>query len=78
MSACGRSTGRAGNDGNEKVGIIDQYRRNTMSRYKRILGPQLLARSWSGQQTEARIGCAILNRMMQLGKPQTVRVEVCA
>ena len=50
---------------------------STMSRYKRILGPQLLARSWSGQQTEARIGCAILNRMMQLGKPQTVRVEVC-
>lgn len=51
---------------------------STMSRYKRILGPQLLARSWSGQQTEARIGCAILNRMMQLGKSQTVRVEVCA
>ena len=51
---------------------------STMSRYKRILGPQLLARSWPGQQTEARIGCAILNRMIQLGKPQTVRVEVCA
>ena len=49
-----------------------------MSRYKRILGPQLLARSWPGQQTEARIGCAVLNRMIQLGKPQTVRVEVSA
>ena len=49
-----------------------------MSRYKRILGPPLLACSWSGRQTEARIGCAILNRMMQLGKSQTVRVEVCA
>lgn len=51
---------------------------STMSRYKRILGPQLLARSWSGQQTEARIGCAILNRMIHLGKPQTVRVEISA
>jgi hypothetical protein len=49
-----------------------------MARYKRILGPQLMARAWAGQQTEARIGCAILNRMIQLGKPKTVRVEVSA
>lgn len=76
---------------NERVGKIGRqgrkrwkresgyHRRNlaesSMARYKRILGPQLMARSWSGQQTEARIGCRILNRMIQLGKPETVRVE---
>jgi len=48
---------------------------SSMARYKRILGPQLMARSWPAQQTEARIGCAILNRMIQLGKSETVRVE---
>ena len=46
-----------------------------VSRYKRILGPQLAARSWAGQQTKARIGCVILNRMIHLGKPDTYRVE---
>ena len=45
------------------------------SRYKRILGPQLAARSWAGQQTKARIGCVILNRMIHLGKLDTYRVE---
>ena len=47
-----------------------------MARYKRILGPQLAARTWEGQQTEARIGCSIINRMIHLGKPQAYRVEI--
>ena len=47
-----------------------------MARYKRILGPQLAARTWEGQQTEARIGCSILNRMIHLGKPDSYRVEI--
>ena len=47
-----------------------------MARYKRILGAQLAARTWEGQQTEARIGCSIINRMIHLGKPQAYRVEI--
>ena len=45
-------------------------------RYKVILGPKLQARSWPGQQTEARIGCSTLNRMIHLGKPDSYKVEV--
>ena len=48
----------------------------SMARYKRILGPQLVARTWEGQQTEVRIGCSILNQMIHLGKPESYRVEL--
>ena len=34
----------------------------TMGRYKRIIGPQLRARSFAGQRTEAAIGVTVLNR----------------
>jgi len=37
----------------------------TMGRYKRIIGPQLRARSFAVQQTEAAIGVAVLNRMLE-------------
>ena len=47
-----------------------------MARYKRILRPQFAVRTWEGQQTEARIGCSILNRMIYLGKPDSYRVEI--
>ena len=47
-----------------------------MTRYNRILETHLAARSWEGQQTEARVGCRILNRMIHLGKPDSYRVEV--
>jgi IS5 family transposase len=45
----------------------------TMGRYKRIIGPQLRARSFAGQQTEAAIGVAVLNRMLGVGRPDSVR-----
>ena len=44
-----------------------------MSRYKRILGDHLHARKLSGQQAEAAIGVAILNRMIDAGRPDSVR-----
>ena len=47
-------------------------------RFKGILSSQLRARCGAGQQTEARIGCAILNRMLHLGKPETYKVEITA
>jgi transposase len=45
----------------------------TMGRYKRIIGPQLRARSFAGQRTEAAIGVAVLNRMLGAGRPDSVR-----
>ena len=44
-----------------------------MGRYKAIIGPRLRARSFSGQQTEAAVGVAILNRMFGAGRPKSVR-----
>ena len=44
-------------------------------RYKHLIGDKLKARSWINQQVESRLGCALLNRMIHLGKPQSYRVE---
>ena len=44
-------------------------------RYKHLIGGQLKARSEANQQVESRLGCAILNRMIHQGKPQSYRVE---
>ena len=45
-----------------------------MGRYKAIIGPRLRARSFSGQQDEAVVGVAILNRMLDAGRPDSVRL----
>ena len=44
-------------------------------RYKHLIGGTLKARTEANQQVESRIGCAILNRMIQQGKPQSERIE---
>jgi len=44
-----------------------------IGRYKNILGPRLRARKLVNQQVEARIGCAILNRMIHLAKPESYK-----
>ena len=58
--------------------VISGYTRqniaeNTMFRFK-LFGGQLWARNLATQRTEALVNCAVLNRMTQLGMPQTVRV----
>jgi hypothetical protein len=45
----------------------------TMGRYKTLTGPRLRARGFAGQQTEAAIGVAVLNRMLVAGRPDSVR-----
>jgi hypothetical protein len=45
-----------------------------MSRYKRILGNHLHARKLIGQQAEAAIGVAVLNRMIDAGRPDSVHI----
>ena len=44
-----------------------------MGRYKAIVGPSLRARSLSGQKVETAVGVAVLNRMLQSGRPDSVR-----
>jgi transposase len=45
----------------------------TMGRYKALIGPRLRARGFAGQQTEAAIGVAVLNRMLEAGRPDSIR-----
>ena len=48
------------------------YRRNpTSGRYKKILGDTLRARTLANQQTETRLGCAVLNQMLRCAKPES-------
>jgi hypothetical protein len=47
---------------------------NAFFRYKRILAVGLLARYGDGQSNEAMIGCHVLNRMAELGKPDSYPV----
>ena len=44
-------------------------------RYKTVIGRRLHARTLPNQQTEAKIGCNVLNRMTGLGMPMSVRVK---
>lgn len=49
-----------------------------MSRYKRTFGAQLLAHTLVRQKVEARTNCAILNRMADLGRPDSVKMQLTA
>ena len=51
---------------------------SAVSRYKRIFGPELLARTLHRQMVEAKTNCAILNRMTHLGMPESYKVEIAA
>jgi hypothetical protein len=46
-----------------------------MSRFKQILGARVRSRSEDGQTSEAMIGVNILNRMTELGMPESVAVR---
>ena len=45
-----------------------------MFRYKTIIGNTLSARKIENQQTEVRIGCKILNLVLQINKPKAIKV----
>lgn len=42
-----------------------------MSRFKRILGPTISARSFAGQMAEIKVRCTILNTLTKLGAPDS-------
>jgi transposase len=45
----------------------------TMGRYKALIGTRLSAREFAAQQTEVSIGVLVLNRMLDAGRPHSVR-----
>jgi len=45
-----------------------------MFRFKRLFTGHLWARGLATQRTEAVVKCAVLNRMSQLGMPETIRL----
>jgi hypothetical protein len=48
---------------------------NTFLRYKSIIGDRLRARHPESQEAEALIACNILNRMFELGRPNSFAVK---
>ncbi|WP_424139827.1 hypothetical protein [Roseomonas chloroacetimidivorans] len=45
----------------------------TTGRYKHLIGPKLRARSLPGQQGEVAIAVAVLNRVIRVARPISVR-----
>ena len=46
----------------------------TVGRYKAIIGPKLRGRSLPAQQGEAAMATEVLNRMIRVAKPVSIRV----
>lgn len=46
----------------------------TMMRYKKLVGEKLFNRKFINQKIESALGSLMLNRMLDLGKPISVRV----
>ena len=66
---------RAIDDSCNNAGYHRQSRvENTFFRYKSIIGDGLRARSPAGQGSEVVLGCEILNRMTELGRPVSYRI----
>ncbi len=53
---------------------LQSYAENAFYRYKRIIGGRLRAKNEDAQKQEAAIGCAILNRMFEMGEPLSYAV----
>ena len=51
---------------------LQSHAENAFYRYKRIIGGRLKAKNDDAQKREAAIGCAILNRMRDMGRPLSV------
>jgi len=49
-----------------------------ISRYKRVIGDSLRSRTHRRQVTEAAIAANALNRMLELGRPKSVRIALPA
>ena len=46
----------------------------TIGRFKRVIGDELRSRTDQRQATEMNVAVAVLNRMLELGRPKSVRI----
>ena len=53
---------------------LQSHVENAFYRFKRIIGGQLRSKSSEAQEREALIGCTVLNRMLEIGRPVSYRV----
>jgi len=53
---------------------LQSHAENAFCRYKRIIGGRLRAKNDDAQKREAAIGCGILNRMRDMGRPLSYAV----
>ena len=58
---------------------VDYHRRSlaetTMFRLKTIFGDHLQSRLFENQATEMFVRCRVLNKMNELGKPESIKIE---
>ena len=69
IAATGRMTWQRASGDNKRAGVESQ-----MARWKGVLGEALRFHSDQAQATEVAIGVAVLNRMLDLRRPNSVRV----
>ena len=53
---------------------LQSHAENPFYRYKRIIGERLRAKNDNAQKRETAIGCAIPNRMLEMGEPLSYTV----
>jgi hypothetical protein len=54
---------------------MQSHAENAFYRYKQIIGERMRAKNDDAQKREAAIGCAILNRMLEMGEPLSYAVR---
>jgi hypothetical protein len=69
IAECGRMGWQKSSGYNARAGA-----EGAMSRYKRIIGDTLRSHARPAQEVETRIAAKVLNRMLDLGRPESVRV----
>ena len=53
---------------------LQSHAENAFFRYQTIFGGRLRTKKEEAQKREAALGCAVLNRMLELGRPQSYPV----
>ena len=69
IAEAGRMAWQRASGYNKRAGVESQ-----MARWKGVLGDALRFHTDEAQATEVVIGVAVLNRMLDLGRPNSVRV----
>ena len=54
---------------------LQSHVENTFNRFKRIIGGRLRSKHGEAQEREALIGCAVLNRMLEIGRPVSCQIR---